>query len=172
MWRGPWENIVYEFILTSPAVSYMSCSSNFDGFLDRWYVTVQLLFCGMLLPGFQEDAESASMWCIHIVVLTQVTLWKNCVLFYRIGLTSIWPVDSCPCLDNKYISAHKYAYISYICVCVCVWCVRACVWIYIYIYIYTDIYYIIYTYMWFAHNDIFIKNKIFFHNKYEGFYYF
>ena len=30
----------------------MSCSSNLDGPQDGWYVAVQLLFCGMLLPVF------------------------------------------------------------------------------------------------------------------------
>ena len=38
MWRGPQEYITYEFILTSPAVSRMSGSSNFDSFVmgGRW----------------------------------------------------------------------------------------------------------------------------------------
>ena len=36
MWRGPLEYITYEFILTSPAVSHMSGSSNFDSFHDGW----------------------------------------------------------------------------------------------------------------------------------------
>ena len=33
-WRGPLENIAYEFILTSPAGSCMSCSSYMDGIRD------------------------------------------------------------------------------------------------------------------------------------------
>ena len=36
MWRGPLEYIAYEFVLTSPAVSRMSGSSNFDSFCDGW----------------------------------------------------------------------------------------------------------------------------------------
>ena len=36
MWWGPQEYIIYEFILTSPAVSCMSGSSNFDRFRDGW----------------------------------------------------------------------------------------------------------------------------------------
>ena len=36
MWRGPQEYVVYEFVLTSPAVSHMSGSSNLDSFL--WWV--------------------------------------------------------------------------------------------------------------------------------------
>ena len=40
------------FLLTSPAVSRMSCSSYLDGFRDEWQVVVELLFLGMLLPGF------------------------------------------------------------------------------------------------------------------------
>ena len=35
-WRGPKENVAYEFILTLPAVSHMSCSSISDGFRDGW----------------------------------------------------------------------------------------------------------------------------------------
>ena len=51
---GPLEHIVYEFVLTSPAVSRMSGSSYFDSFSDGWLVATQLLFCGMLLPGLVQ----------------------------------------------------------------------------------------------------------------------
>ena len=36
MWRGPWEYVAYEFVLTSPAVFCMSGSSNLDSFHDGW----------------------------------------------------------------------------------------------------------------------------------------
>ena len=36
MWRSPQKYIAYEFVLTSPAVSHMSGSSNFDSFHDGW----------------------------------------------------------------------------------------------------------------------------------------
>ena len=36
MWRGPQVYITYEFVLTSPAVSRMSGSSNFDSFRNGW----------------------------------------------------------------------------------------------------------------------------------------
>ena len=36
MWKGPWEHITYEFILTSPPVSHMPGSSNLDSFHDGW----------------------------------------------------------------------------------------------------------------------------------------
>ena len=36
MWRGPLEYITYELAPTSPAVSRMSGSSNFDSFRDGW----------------------------------------------------------------------------------------------------------------------------------------
>ena len=36
MWRGPQEYIIYELVTTSPAVSRMSGSSNFDSFHDGW----------------------------------------------------------------------------------------------------------------------------------------
>ena len=34
MWEGPFENITYELVPASPAVSCMSGSSNFDSFHD------------------------------------------------------------------------------------------------------------------------------------------
>ena len=36
MWRGPQEYVTYKFVITSPAVSHMSCSSNLDSFCDGW----------------------------------------------------------------------------------------------------------------------------------------
>ena len=36
VWRGPRKYIAYKFVLTSPAVSRMSGSSNLDSFPDRW----------------------------------------------------------------------------------------------------------------------------------------
>ena len=36
MWRGPQEYIPYELVLTSPPVSCMSGSFNFDSFPDGW----------------------------------------------------------------------------------------------------------------------------------------
>ena len=36
MWRGPQEYITYELVSTSPVVSRMCGSSNFDSFRDRW----------------------------------------------------------------------------------------------------------------------------------------
>ena len=41
----------YELVPTSPAVTHMSGSSNFDSFCDGWSVAVQLLLCGVLSPG-------------------------------------------------------------------------------------------------------------------------
>ena len=54
VWRDPSENITYEFVLTSPEVSHRSCSSNMDGFRDGQWMAVQLLFCGVLPPGFVQ----------------------------------------------------------------------------------------------------------------------
>ena len=51
--RGPLENVAYEFVLASPAVSCMSFS---DGSL----VAVQLLFCGMLPQGFIQYSSEHS----------------------------------------------------------------------------------------------------------------
>ena len=50
MWRGPQECTTYELVPTSPAVSRMSGSSNFDCFCGVWLVAVQLLLCRVLSP--------------------------------------------------------------------------------------------------------------------------
>ena len=50
--------------------------------------------------AFSLYVKLASVWWIHIVVSTQPLLGKNCVLFYRSCLTSIWPMpllDACWC---------------------------------------------------------------------------
>ena len=36
MWRGPQKYVAYDLVRTSPAVSHMSCSSNFDSFRVGW----------------------------------------------------------------------------------------------------------------------------------------
>ena len=54
MWRGPQEYIAYELVPTSPAVSRMSGSSNFDSFRDSLLVAVQLLLYGVLHPGLVQ----------------------------------------------------------------------------------------------------------------------
>ena len=85
MWRGLQEYITYELVPTSPTVSCMSDSSNFDSFRDGWYVVVQLLLCEFLPPGlvqyclqhscvFSLYVLSASMLCIHIAVSTRPQL--------------------------------------------------------------------------------------------------
>ena len=51
IWGGPYENITYELVPASPAVSCMSGSSNFDSFRDEWSVAEQLVLCGVLPPG-------------------------------------------------------------------------------------------------------------------------
>ena len=40
MWGGPQEYVPYEFVPTSPVVSHMSASSNFDSFRDGGLVAV------------------------------------------------------------------------------------------------------------------------------------
>ena len=67
MWRGPQEYISYKLVPTSPAVSRMSCSSNYDSFSDRWWVAVQLLLCRLLPPGLVQYWSQHS--CIVAVKL-------------------------------------------------------------------------------------------------------
>ena len=70
MRRGPQEYITYELVPTSPAVSCMSSSSNFDNFPGEWKVAEQLLVCGVLPPGFvqycsQHSCEDAVKLFLH-----------------------------------------------------------------------------------------------------------
>ena len=72
MWRSPLEYIAYAFILTSPAVSCMSCSSNLDIFQDGWQVGLQLLFCRMLPPWFVHHSSKQS--CAIVIKFFLYTL--------------------------------------------------------------------------------------------------
>ena len=60
MLRGPQEYITYELIPTSPAVSYMSGSSNFDSFCDGCSVAVQTLLCGVQSRGLVQYCSQHS----------------------------------------------------------------------------------------------------------------
>ena len=46
--------VCHKFVLTSPAVSRMSRSSNSDSLCDGWSVAVYLLFCGVLPPDLVQ----------------------------------------------------------------------------------------------------------------------
>ena len=98
-----WESkksVAYEFFLVSPTMPWISCSSYLDALLwDGWWVADQLLFCGVLLPGFFQNStflrssnlafspsvSLASMMCILAVVLTQPYLLKK----YRFILSNV-----------------------------------------------------------------------------------
>ena len=67
MWRGPQEYITYELVPTSPTVSCMSGSSNFDSLRDGWSVTVHLLLCGLPPPGLVQYCSQHS--CVVVVKL-------------------------------------------------------------------------------------------------------
>ena len=54
VWRSPLKNVAYKFVLSSPAVSGMFCLCYLGGFRDGRLVSVQLLFCAMLLPRFVQ----------------------------------------------------------------------------------------------------------------------
>ena len=100
MCRGPLAYIAYEFVLTSPAVSRMSDSSNLDCFRDGLLVAVQLLlFCGGGLPpglvqyGSQHSCVVAVFFSIrpvsvHVVhsysSIDTTAAWKK-TAFYFIG---------------------------------------------------------------------------------------
>ena len=67
MWSGPQKYITYEVIPTSPAVSCLSGSSNFDSLRDGWLVAVQLLLCGVLSSGLVQYCLQYS--CVVVVKL-------------------------------------------------------------------------------------------------------
>ena len=57
--------------------------------------TCSKLLAAFLCSCFQAFSPYvllASMYCIHIAVSTRPLLGRNCVSFYRSGLTSIWPI--------------------------------------------------------------------------------
>ena len=47
---------------------------------------------GNCRQAFSPAVLLASTLCIHIAVSTRSLLGRNCVTFYRSGLTSIWPI--------------------------------------------------------------------------------
>ena len=76
----------------------LSCSSYFDGFREVRLMTVQVLFCGMLLPVFFNIARSilvqilSSFFSIRLISVHVVYIysridttaaWKKLRLFYR-----------------------------------------------------------------------------------------
>ena len=72
MWGGPQEYIPFKLVSTYTVVSRMSGSSNLDSFRDGWYVAVQQLLCGLLLPGFVQYSSRHS--CVVAVKLFHHTL--------------------------------------------------------------------------------------------------
>ena len=90
MWRGPQEYITYEFVPTSPAVSRMSSSSNFDSFRDGWYKVVQLLLWVVLSPGIVQYCSQHS--CVVGVKLFSIRLVSIHVVhpYSSIDTTATW----------------------------------------------------------------------------------
>ena len=74
MCGDPLEYISYEFISASPAMSCMSGSPNLNSFRDRGQVAVQLLSCGVLLPGLVQDCTQHSCGNCHLVSSPAVLL--------------------------------------------------------------------------------------------------
>ena len=94
-WRGPRENVSCDFVLTSPAVYWMSCLSYLYGFSDGRSVTVQLLFCGMLLPGLIQYGSSNS--CTIAVKLFRSALSQRlCVVYWPSNRPNM-PFQRCGC---------------------------------------------------------------------------
>ena len=111
MWRGLQEHITYGFVLTSPAVSRMSGSSNLDSFCDGWQVVVQLLFCEVLIQGLFNIAHallllllssffSIRLVCIHVHLYSSTdmtTAWKKLCFILSVR-SDFHMTNSCPCL--------------------------------------------------------------------------
>ena len=104
----------YEFVLSSPAVCCISCTSYLDVFL-RWEVSgrtavvswgVASRICSLQLgaflcsfhQAFSPYVLSASMWCIHTEVLIPLLHGRNPVFFYQIDQ-----------IDSLSITVHTFA---------------------------------------------------------------
>ena len=72
MWRGPQEYITYDLIPTSPAVSCMLGSFNFDSFRDGWLVAVQLLLCEVLPSALVQYCSQNS--CVVSIKILFISL--------------------------------------------------------------------------------------------------
>ena len=106
MWRNPLENVTYEFLFASPAIPCMSCWSwmffEMGGRWPRSHWIVECCFQNLfkwaccILMKFPSSfcVLLASLWCIHIVVLTQLQFRRNLILFYPIHQISIWSITS------------------------------------------------------------------------------
>ena len=67
MRRDPQEYITDELLPTYPAMSHIPGWSNFDSCRDGLLVAVQLLLCGVLLPGLVQYCSQHS--CVVAVKL-------------------------------------------------------------------------------------------------------
>ena len=81
MSRDSQEYIAYEFVLISPAVSSISGSSNLDSFRNGWHVAVQLLFCGVLPPGFVQYCSQHS-YVIAVNLFLHTFSWRTYIYIY------------------------------------------------------------------------------------------
>ena len=110
--RVSWENVAYDFVLISPAVSRMSRPSYLDGFGDGREVAVELLFCGMLLPGIVQY-NSGFLCNFHLAfslyaksghpysrIDTIADMKKKCVLFYQ--KVDFYMIDNLSIVDHDF----------------------------------------------------------------------
>ena len=92
MSKNPLENVTYEFVLTSPAVHRMYCSSY--GLWDGMYVALQLCFQRYCLQDLFKIAYFPSSFFSYrfvkvqvgqnlIVEMTRLQLRRMIVLFYQ-----------------------------------------------------------------------------------------
>ena len=97
VWRGPPEYTVYEFVLTSPAVSCMSGSSKLDGFRDRWLYSC--CFLGWCLTSYKRMLRAVlnKSWRQWVFVIS--------LFFERSGFFFIWQFYS-----FRYLSFYTFHY--------------------------------------------------------------
>ena len=78
--KGLFENVTYDFVLVSPAVSRKSCSSYFDVFIDEMLVAVKLLFQELfnmahsILVQISAVFLSIHLFSVHVCILTVVLI--------------------------------------------------------------------------------------------------
>ena len=104
MHRSPLENIAHQFVFTSLAVSNIYCLYYLDCLPDGRPVDIQLLFCGVLLPGFFSKFSSFpySFSSRHFVRIWEVqsynstdlaTAWKSSC-FILLEISNFYVVDN------------------------------------------------------------------------------
>ena len=102
---NPLENVTYEFILNSPAVLSICCSSYFE-WLVRWEVSVRkhaASLCRSYLDFFSLCVSLVFKLCCHREILIRLHNFEE--FPFQIDQMNGWfPVNSSSCFTSAYIA--------------------------------------------------------------------